>query len=560
MNIKDLPQGSYNIIDNPKNINQLPSGSYNTNIQEQGPVIEEPKEPGLFSKIDTGVQNFANETFPNLALGVGKGIASTATGLGQLALKGLSAIVPKGGVKTALQEGISTGEYAKKNIFNPTTTAQKVGFTGEQIGEFLIPVGGEAKAVAMAEKVIPKVMTGVTKLDKLITGVAKLGAKSVASGAEFAAKTAAQTGGNAEEIKRSGVIGLLTPPVVKGITSAANKVAPIATSILAEMIGKEPEHIIRAFKNPVAVAEKIATKTIPLQVREKAINALGGFRNSFTEDFGKGLEELQKVTPQRLVPETTKTVVKDINSYLPTVFRNAKISVPESGILNFDTLNSSVVKGGEKKNLQMVYDTIKNQKDFSPKGMQAVAARINALTDFTDGNRNMSSVVVARIHDLYSQSIEKVYPQLAKLRNDYSASTKIWEGIDDVLKSVKNDIANPTAATAATKKLSNVFAEDNDAYLEALKRLEKVSGTDLLNDLAATEFKNLIPRRFGSVMMQAGALAGGLFYNPFIFATLPLFSPRLMGGAVTTAGKIAPYTTKALEMIPKVITPIINKR
>jgi uncharacterized protein YfkK (UPF0435 family) len=490
---------------------------------------------------------------------VGNFIGNTGTWLAE---KVTGKTLPKTGIPTV------------PKILQPQTPSQKAGYATEQIGEFLWPTGMASKATQITSKILPKIATGSTKLDKVIQGVTKMGGQSIAMGGEFAGKQAIQSPDDLNKIKESGIIGAATPPIISGIASAAKKIAPAAASVLAEMIGKEPEHVIRAFKNPVIVAKKMAEKTIPLQVREKAVNTLNSYRSKYLQNFGDELEAIQKSSIQK-IPETlgtrlksltgqpmanvknsVKTFVQDQADGLPNIFRKMGVSVRSGAI---DTSKSAIVKPTEIKNLQAVFDTIKSQTDFSPKGMQATAARINALTDFVEGDKTLTSAIISQIHELYSNAIKKSYPALAKLRQSFAASKEIANGIDDVLRSTKNEIANPTAVTSATKKLSNIFAEDNDAYLKALKRLEEVSGVDLLNDLAASEFRNLMPRRLTSVLGQASAIAGGIYWsNPLILAVLPLFSPKFVGKSLTTAGKLSPFIKPTTEGVIKSITSLIK--
>jgi hypothetical protein len=206
-----------------------------------------------------------------------------------------------------------------------------------------------------------------------------------------------------------------------------------------------------------------------------------------------------------------------------------------------------------------MYETIKNQKDYSVQGVEDILERLYALREYTSGDRTISSLVAGKLYNTYQKSAEKAYPELISNRNTYKANIEIWQGIDDVLKSVKNEKADPTAVTGVVKKLSNLFAEDNEAYVRALQRLEEVSGTDLLNELAATEFKNVIPGRIGSTLFQASAFAGGLFFNPLLLATLPLFSPVVQGKIITTIGKLAPKAEKIVETGVKALTPELRK-
>jgi len=488
-------------------------------------------------------------------IGAGKGVLSTARGVGELGYKLRKRIVkattPKEKEEEALKKVGTYKPLAPSKSTTPVGTAQKIGFGAEQIGEFMIPVG-QAKAVTKLDDVIR-----LAGLGKKATGALKLTGRSAVSGAEFAGKTALQTGGDSGETKIAGAIGLATPPTLAGLKKAAPVVGDITASVLAQMIGKEPAHIKVAFMSPKIVANKISQKIIPLQVREKAVKALGNYRQQISQQFSSSLSQIQKQYVKTTKSLGLKNAIEVTG--LPSIFRKYGIAVELKGTkLNFDKLNSSIVKSGEKKNLQMVFDTIRNQKDFSPKGIQRVAERINALSEFAFGKGTKTSRVISSIHNKYSDFIKQIYPELSTARAEYGTSKEIIKGIDDILKSIKNEKADPTKVTTSVRKLSNVFKEDNEAYLYAIKRLEQISGRDLLKDLAASEFQNIAPQSFGSRIAQAGLLTGGLFYNPLIIAAMPLFSPRAIGKLSTTAGRAYPFTKEAIKVSPKVITPLLR--
>lgn len=494
--------------------------------------------------------------------GAVKGIGSTLFGVGKLAGKASEKIGLGGMVPDVLK-----GE--KPQILEPRGTAQKIGFGTEQAAEFLIPVGNTLKVATKGGMVLAegaKILGAGEKATKLATTLGKVLTESAISGTEFAGKTALQTGGNIEDTKTAGIVGLAIPPTLKTAGSVINKIKnPLGesiSSIIATMIGKSPEHIKIAFKNPIQVAEKMAQKKIPEEVRNEAVNALSKYRQDYGNSFEKGLEAIKDLYP---FGKTGKILVgneiNEITQGLPSIFRRFRVAVTDNGSkLNFDKLNSAIVKSGERNNMERVFDTIKNQDNFSVQGVQDVAARINALSKFEEGGKTQSSAIISAIHDTYSKAIDKVYPELGKLRNQYKIDSEVYQGIDDVLKSVKKEISNPTAVTSAIKKLSNLFNEDNEAYLRAIQRLEQVSGIDLINSLVASEFKSIAPASFGSRAAQAGILSGAaITSNPLLLLVLPLFSPKLEGKLITGSGKVFPRISETIRkvspLLPKAIMP-----
>jgi hypothetical protein len=540
----------YTIGDAKKNVGQ-------SNLSQTQPTTQQAQKKGLVQKLSGGVK-----TLENVGIGATKGAVSTLTGMSSLMEKGVRAILPSGVEKAlGLPQGTTVAQQTVPQSWRtPTNTAQKVGFAGEQLGEFLIPVGGEAKVASL----FPKAAKATTLLGKVIQaatrgveGAAKMGVV----GGEFAGKTAIQTGGDFGQAKTSGIIGAASVPVFGAVGKIAPIVSDLGTSAIAMMIKKRPADVAMALSKPALVAKAMIKKVIPLNIRNEAVTTLKQYKQAFGDTFEKGLQALQEKTggilpyTQQPVKNAVKGIVGDITKGLPDIFRKAGIAVEEGGAkLNFYKLNSAITKSGEMKNLQEAYNTIKRQFDFTPAGMQRTAARLNNLIDVIEGNEKFSSVVATKIHDLYSKAIEATYPELGALRGEYRMAKEIHEGLSKVLNSVKNEVADPIAVTSATKRLSNVAIEDNDAYIKAIKALEDISGKDFLGQLAATEFANWFPGSIGSVLFQAGAIAGGAmyFHNPLILATLPMFSPRFMGKVVTGYGRIASKAKEIEYVLPRV--------
>lgn len=518
----------------------------------------------------------AAKAIGNFEVGAGKSIFSTIEGMSSLGEKGLKgatkALLPKAaeksfGVDKQLEE-TAAQKIIPEGLRTPTED-EKTGFQAGEVAQLFLPIGEETAAV-----------TGITKILKEAKtlgafGKALLGRAAV-EGASLGAKRAMQTG----DIKE-GIEGAKTGAEFSAGFGALGKVASkakpiisdVTSSVLANMIGKSPEHIKQAFRNPTEVAKYMSEGIIPLEVRNKAIEAVKSIRKKAGDAFSGGLSALQSKVPSNLLGKTTKetldiakakkmvgAAVNDATEGLPGVLRKFRISVTKDGGLNFDKLNSSIVSSGEQNAIKKAYNTIVKQTNFTPQGVQDVAARIRALTKYLEGGKDVTSAVVGAIEDAYHKAIVNSYPGLEKIRSEYGATMKIVSGIEEVLNSVKNDVANPSATTSAVKRLSSLFNEDNEAYLNAIKRLETETGEDFLSKLAATEFKNVVPGSFGSRIAQAGLIAGSAAtMNPWVLAVLPLFSPKAVGKITTGAGKAAKVIGPKLPAIGEMSREIIPK-
>lgn len=521
---------------------------------QQSPNNFKPTSGFIPDEIQEAPQNqgpklFGSQGLTNLAEGMGQGVLNTATNIGKLGGSTINWAMGKGFTPNA-EGGLQMTKLGQKlstaGEQRPDTSLGKFGFGAEQLAEFLVP-----SPLKVAK--IPKAATTYAK-------ALNLTAKSISQALDFGARTAAQTNGDKTQTITSTVLGGMFPIGGAVLTKALPLMGDISASILGNMIGKEPQHIKLAFQNPIEVGKAITAGAIPLEIRQRAVSALKSFDAAVKETFAKGLDVLQGKTPSHFAPgkynasrQIMKNDLQNSMTGMPQTFRDFKVSVLDKGAtLNFDKMNSSIVKSGERSNVEMAWDTIRNQTDFSPSGVQATASRLYALRRF--GDNNESSALVNSMYSRYLSSIKTVYPELAKLRTEYGIQQDIINGVDEVIKSTKKDIPDPTAVTGAVRKLSNLFNEDGEAYLNAIKLLEKKTGVNLLKDLAASEFINYVPASMGSRIAQAGLLTGGFVYNPWMLAVLPLFSPRFVGRLSTTAGRIAPAVQTASQYVAPTVT------
>lgn len=92
------------------------------------------------------------QTAGDVATGVAKGVGNTVAGLGELVHQ-----VP--GVSRAVdtlygQPGVSQASFQEaRRVTQPTNTAQKVGYYGSQIGQFLLPTGAVSRGAKLASEI-----------------------------------------------------------------------------------------------------------------------------------------------------------------------------------------------------------------------------------------------------------------------------------------------------------------------------------------------------------------------------------------------------------------------
>lgn len=147
----------------------------------------------------------------DVAIGAAKGLGNTVFGLGKI----VHDYTPIGRISDAIQPGTFDQRLAE---LQPTNTAQRVGYTGEQIGEFFLPVG-EAGALARAGR-----MAGAAPRATV----------------QAAATTMAQTGSPAEAGASGAITGAVTG-VIPGASAVARGLKANAQKSVAQALGATKE-------------------------------------------------------------------------------------------------------------------------------------------------------------------------------------------------------------------------------------------------------------------------------------------------------------------------------
>src|SRR3990167_3676112 len=287
-------------------------------------------------------------------VGIAKGVLSTLKGAGELTARGLSNLPGK--VGDYFEGGIEESKRIDETgVLEAQGTVEKLGKGAEQIAEFFIP-GGVATKAKKAVDALKIVKAG------------KVGAKSLIGATELGGVSAIQSGELGKETGLSAGIGLISPILGAGIKALKPVVAPVI-----EFTSGVPKGAIkRAMTGSDAV--KAGMKMTTEEVRNKAVEAYKVLDTELKSGFSKGLEELSKLSP-RIKPARTakvggtsvfsgvkgefKKILEGAKESIPQAFRDLRISV-KGGKLDFDKLNSSIVNASERKQIQQVWDTIRN--------------------------------------------------------------------------------------------------------------------------------------------------------------------------------------------------------
>lgn len=284
-----MPQQTYEITapngkvleitgDRPPNEGEIRSIFAKAGVDVRPP---QSKEPGLAtigdqlkSKNPTWGEQVGGKTGTavDLAVGAAKGVGNTLFGMGKI----VHDYTPVGRISDAIQPGAfeQRPDYA-----TPANTTQRVGYTGEQVGEFFIPmsalskagkVGQVAKSVAMTQaQTDSPIASGVSgALTAVIPGG---GAAARASSAmrESANKTVAQALGATKEWAKAEATEL-APQMLKRGVGGSRTVMLEEAKTAAKAVGQQLDD---AYKSAAAAGEVVQGQVIrgALQLTQDAL-------------------------------------------------------------------------------------------------------------------------------------------------------------------------------------------------------------------------------------------------------------------------------------------------
>lgn len=284
----------------------------------------------------------------NLALGAGKGLISTATNLGSLALKGASSIpFLSDSTKRLFQESAQTGQDFVKNQLSADNASQQVGKTAEQVGEFFVPGGAEEELYAKGASHIdqlPKILGLGEKAGGALTNSLKIALKSGISGYSMAGVTAAQ-GGSTKDIKDAGLLG----ETVGGIGKALEIFGPgLAQSIVKSGFKLSPSQEAKA-ASKIEGASKFITDNKILGLESTKYTKLAKVNSDLEEVLQSSLPKNVLVPKSEVIKNITDTVASLKNTD-PAIYNQANRdaqeaiellqSKPGSGLKVTDALDS----------------------------------------------------------------------------------------------------------------------------------------------------------------------------------------------------------------------------
>lgn len=309
------------------------------------------KQPEIQEKQKTITDTLA-EPIKDVLIGGAKGVGSTLFGLGKLGAKASEAIGLGGMVPKELKE-------EKPELLQPKTTAEKIGYGVEQVGEFFVPITKAGK--------IEKGLSMAKDLNIVGKGL-KYGIPMLRNATEAAVKTAAQTGGEIPQTTGTFLLSLGSEGILKGLGAPLQKAGKVLPERIYSRIFQTAEDDLRNAYQSIAKNKEI-NPTLAREVLDRGLK--GSSKNMAIYAFQK-LDDLENQVKE-FTPSLKPIVIENKKAY--TNFLNEVVNQYKGGFFT-----------GRATQAKNLLNELKSQK-----GKEITADIVLKLRRFIDNMRNTSS-------------------------------------------------------------------------------------------------------------------------------------------------------------------------
>ena len=469
---------------------------------------------GIFSRISSAINSTNKFLYQDVPLGIAKGIGSTIESVGSMGANALDKTLGTLSGSTmfdANKKKLEPGASNVQNALKPNGFGQKLGFAGEQIGEFFVPGGVAGKTASFASKglktaeaanAVSKIATTAPKAMTFAERALALG-KKVLPQALSDASTSLQQTGDAKEAAMTG-----------GVSSILGVSAPLV-KWMGKKISAQSSRVINSLVKPVSKEFEFGRNAGAGVVREKVT---GATRESFYKNLFAKRQELGAKIGKEL---------SNVNGV--TVDASEAVTV-------FDDLIKKANKGG-KKNAALV-ERLKNERD-------ALTGIFSEATGERIGSRSL-----------------KLTPEKARELKTMIGDDMQWTGqaFDNQINQAKaaayrklNDLIE--VAVPGIKKLNARYSDIFSAE-RAMKRTMDIVERQNLTSLPSTVLASqgltglagaALRSTLGSTPVKTGIIAPGVNALGKMVQKVPALNPAVSGLVGKVGGAVVGTDTPQLQ-------------
>lgn len=202
---------------------------------------------------------------------------------------------------------------------------------------------------------------------------------------------------------------------------------------------------------------------------------------------------------------------------------------------------------------KLIKDWQRSPALHNAKGLDMLKRRID--NEYPDGiNPGDEAVVIAQARDLVKKQILEQVPDYNKVMQPYEEATRLERELQKALSLGKN-----ASADTSLRKLQSVMRNNVNANfgnrLKLVEKLEEAGDYFLLPRIAGQALNSYTPRGLQAAAATGTTLGGTL--NPTTLATLPMFSPRIMGETARQLGRGVGAVDNMLDKVsPTNLSPV----
>ncbi len=328
-----------------------------------------------------------------------------------------------------------------------------------------------------------------------------------------------------------------------GVGTALGSAIPLATALvgslgtaaLAKTTGAGSEVLQRAYENPDVIAKAINTYATTPEAKQGLVDTARGAINDFLHqrsvEYGTALDALPAIKTGK--QDVLDSFQSNVGKFGGTV-NNGQLSFKDSTLTKTD-----------QNNLKQTFSVINGWKDTSAKGLDGLRQAIgNHMTDFSTTGNPRANVVLANVKQDLTNSLSQQNSGYKDMLTTYGQKT---QAAKDLLK----ELSLGTNAKPSTQLngIMRVFRKDPSVQAGLVKTMGEQGANDFLNHVSGAILSTWFPpgvvgNAARAVLEGGGAALAGAGGGVIPAATaaggaLAASSPRVVGTAVTAAGKIA---------------------
>ena len=544
----------------------LPTG---TNFSKYGTVMQDQGQSPSSDTKPLGGFNVSGSV-GGLLTGAAKGVGSTLFGVSQIGEKIAKTLLPK---------SLERPDLERPKFLEPTTTAEKIGFGVEQIGEWFIPASKILKVAKTADTALQASKLGKTlsaggKISKTALTTARVGAKAGIGALEGAAIGGIQSGGDLETMKSAAKFGAAIPIVGKGLSVLGTGVTNVGRALRSTATGVGDDVFARIRTNPQiyddAMKHVEENAQQPFQGLATAIgNKLKVVKTNAQNTYQRAIETAKTKFPhatfnlENKLPELNKT----LNKFNLAIKQTRDASGRLSTAIVAPTTRTSPYTQQEVGAINELVSKMRI-KDMSVDELVDFQKSVSTFLGDAIHKDNKKMIVLG--HSLVDDSIkfvDEVFPNLKEANTMYS---NYYRALERGGNKIVDNLGN--TKQTAEQFLSNTQNLNKGEQREALKFLERVTGIPIADNVLiikdAQKLNNMFPatgsrtldilRSFVAKGAAGVSAASGGFGNlPGAIgsgAVVGLSSPKLQGRIAIEAAKV----TQKLPKLPKGVKNFID--